>query len=207
MSSEGWMIFATFWVLFVTTPGPNAVNCIENGMSFGFLRSLWGVAAILTQALIFLLLSAAGIAAAVAALPQLFLGMKLVGALVLIALGVRSIQRASTPLTPAQVSARTIYGRAFLIATINAKSVTGYLAAFTQFVQPDVAIWSQMTVILPTALGITALSYTGYTAIGAGLGRAAVGAIANAWFRRTMGLCFVAYGVLLGASALTVRPP
>ncbi|REJ73303.1 MAG: LysE family translocator, partial [Proteobacteria bacterium] len=25
MSIEGWFIFATFWVLFVTTPGPNAV--------------------------------------------------------------------------------------------------------------------------------------------------------------------------------------
>ena len=27
MSFEGWMIFALFWVVFVTTPGPNATAC------------------------------------------------------------------------------------------------------------------------------------------------------------------------------------
>ena len=205
MSFEGWLIFATFWVLFVTTPGPNAVNCIQNGMAHGFLRALWGVAAILTQATLFMLLSAAGVAAAIAARPDLFVAMKLVGALVLIALGIRAILLAGRPMQAARVPARTIYGRAFLIATINAKSVAGYLAAFTQFVQPDVPIWSQMTLILPTALTITALSYMGYTAIGAGLGRAAMGAIANAWIRRVMGLCFVIYGALLGGSGLSGR--
>lgn len=42
MSLEGWTVFALFWVVFVTTPGPNAVNCITNGMTMGFRRSLWG---------------------------------------------------------------------------------------------------------------------------------------------------------------------
>ncbi|NCW15882.1 MAG: LysE family translocator, partial [Rhodobacteraceae bacterium] len=26
MTLEAWFIFASFWALFVTTPGPNAVN-------------------------------------------------------------------------------------------------------------------------------------------------------------------------------------
>ena len=29
MSFEAWTIFALFWLVFVTTPGPNAVNCIQ----------------------------------------------------------------------------------------------------------------------------------------------------------------------------------
>lgn len=205
MSVEGWLVFAAFWVLFVTTPGPNAVNCIQNGMTHGFVRSLWGVAAILTQATLFLFLSAAGVAAALAANPDLFAAMKLAGAAVLIWLGIRAILRANRPVAPGYTSARTIYGRAFLIATINAKSITGYLAAFTQFVQPDVPIWEQMGLIVPTALTITAASYLTYTAIGAGLGRAAMGAIMNAWIRRVMGVCFVIYGALLGGSGLMGR--
>jgi len=40
MSFEGWSIFALFWVVFVVTPEPNAVNCIDNGMTHGFVRSL-----------------------------------------------------------------------------------------------------------------------------------------------------------------------
>jgi homoserine/homoserine lactone efflux protein len=58
-----------------------------------------------------------------------------------------------------------------------------------------------MVVILPTALTLTALSYTGFTALGALLGRAALGAVFHLWVRRALAICFVIYGVLLGASA------
>ena len=198
MSFEGWIIFAVFWTVFVTTPGPNAVNCIQNGMTHGFKRSLWGVFGILTQATLFLLLSAAGITALLAKAPEAFFWGKLIGAGFLIFLGVRGFLNADKPVAPGYVSARSIYGRSFLIATINVKSVAGYFAAFTQFVQPDIPVWSQMWLIMPTALVITSISYLGFTAVGAGLGRAAIGAVLNVWVRRTMALCFIVYGVLLG---------
>lgn len=205
MSFEAWLVFAGFWVIFVTTPGPNAANCIQNGMTHGFLRSLWGVAGILTQATLFLCLSAAGIAAALVAMPGVFFWMKAAGACVLIWLGLRTFLRAGRPVQTGEVRTGSIFGRAFLIATVNAKSVAGYLAAFTQFIQPDVPVWSQMGLIAPTALTITAASYMIYTAIGAGLGRAAVGVVLNIWVRRTLGICFVVYGVLLGGSGLMER--
>ncbi|MBY5933227.1 LysE family translocator [Tateyamaria omphalii] len=205
MSIEGWIIFAVFWVVFVTTPGPNAVNCITNGMTLGFRRSVPGILAILTQATLFLILSAAGVTALIAASPTLFFAAKLIGAGFLIYLGVRGWLLARTlPKVSAQ-SGQSIYLRAFAIATINPKSVAGYLAAFSQFVQPDVPVWDQMWLIMPTALTITALSYSGYTALGAGIGRAALGAVFNVWVRRVMAVCFVIYGVLLGASSTPGR--
>lgn len=200
MSFHGWIVFASFWVLFVTTPGPNAVNCIQNGMTHGFARALWGVAGILTQASLFLALSAAGITALIATSPQAFFWAKLIGAAFLVALGLRTLLLAGRPVGAGAASGGSIYGRAFLIATINAKSVAGYLAAFSQFVQTDVPIGQQMWVIVPTALSITAASYCTYTALGAGLGRMALGAVMNVWLRRIMGLCFVIYGLLLGAA-------
>ncbi|MFZ5963486.1 LysE family translocator [Thalassococcus sp. BH17M4-6] len=202
MSIEGWSIFALFWVVFVTSPGPNAVNCIQNGMSLGFVRSLWGVLGILTQATLFLFLSAAGITALLTASPAAFFFAKLVGAGFLIWIGLRNWLRAKTPIRAEEQPGGSIYIRAFLIATINPKSVAGYLAAFSQFVQPDVPIGQQMWVIVPTALTITAASYCTYTALGAGLGRAALGAVGNLVVRRVMAACFVLYGVLLGGSAL-----
>ncbi|MDA7426407.1 LysE family translocator [Thalassococcus lentus] len=202
MSFEAWIIFATFWAVFVTTPGPNAVNCIQNGMAFGFVRSLAGVAAILTQAALFLALSALGVTALIAASPTAFLVAKLIGAGVLIYLGVRGWIRAKLPIkADAQPSAQ-IYARAFAIATINPKSVAGYLAAFSQFVQPDVPIGEQMWAIVPTALALTAISYCGYTALGTVLGRAALSAIANTVIRRVLAVCFILYGLALGATAL-----
>ncbi len=205
MSFEAWTIFALFWVVFVTTPGPNAVNCIQNGMSFGFLGSLPGVAGILTQATAFLILSALGVTALIAASPTMFFVAKLIGAGFLIWLGIRGWMNASNPVVVAKTTRRGMYVKALAIAAINPKSVAGYLAAFSQFVQPDVPIWSQMVVIMPTALVLTTLSYCGFTALGAGLGRTALAAVMNVWLRRILAVCFVIYGVLLGASSAPGR--
>jgi homoserine/homoserine lactone efflux protein len=201
MSFEAWIIFALFWVVFVTTPGPNAVNCINNGMNLGFSRAMIGVLGILTQASLFLVLSAFGITALITTSEMAFTAAKFIGAGFLIYLGIRGWMNANTPVTVADRPSPSIYLRAFAIATINPKSVAGYLAAFSQFVQPDVPIWEQMVVIVPTALTLTALSYTGFTALGAGLGRAAMGAVFNVWVRRVMAASFVIYGVLLGAAS------
>ncbi|MEC3860849.1 LysE family transporter [Mesobacterium sp. TK19101] len=202
MTFQAWTVFALFWVVFVTSPGPNAVNCILNGMTFGFARSLWGVLGILTQALLFLTLSAIGITALIVASPTGFLIAKVAGAGLLIWTGARNWIRATRPIKAEAPKRGHIYRRAFLIATINPKSVAGYLAAFSQFVQPDVPIGQQMWVIVPTALTITSLSYITYTAMGAALGRAALGAIGNIIVRRIMAACFILYGVLLGATIL-----
>lgn len=205
MSFEAWTVFAVFWVVFVTTPGPNAVNCINNGMNLGMGRAMIGVAAILTQATLFLLLSALGVTALIAASPLAFSVAKWLGAAFLIYLGVRGIVMARKPVTITQRPATSVYMHALAIATINPKSVAGYLAAFSQFVQPDVPIWEQMQVIFPTALTLTALSYTGFTALGAGIGRAALGAVFNVWVRRVMGACFIIYGIALGAATTPGR--
>jgi len=205
MSFEAWIIFTLFWAVFVTTPGPNAVNCISNGMALGFRRSLVGVLAILTQATLFLLLSALGVAALITASPVAFFAAKLIGAAFLIYLGIRGWVMAKTPPAVDERPVSSIYTRALAIATINPKSVAGYLAAFSQFVQPDVPIWDQMAVIMPTALTLTTLSYMGFTALGAGIGRAALGAVFNVWVRRVMAVSFVTYGVLLGTTFTPIR--
>jgi threonine/homoserine/homoserine lactone efflux protein len=196
LSFDAWTVFALFWVLFVTTPGPNAVNCIQNGLTFGFARSLWGVLAILTQASLFLALSALGVGALIAAAPEVFGAVRLAGAAVLVGLGVRAWRNAAAPVRT-EARPGSIYGRALFIATFNAKSLAGYLAAFSQFVQPDVPILSQMGVIVPTALTLTAASYTCYTALGAWLGRRALGAVVNLWVRRALAVCFIVYGIAL----------
>lgn len=199
MSFEAWTLFALFWLVFVTTPGPNAVNCIHNGMTLNFQRAMIGVLAILTQAVAFLVLSALGITALIAASPTAFFIAKLLGAAFLIYLGVRGWITARQPVK-APTRASGVYWNALAIATINPKSVAGYLAAFSQFVQPDVPIWDQMWVIMPTALTLTLISYTGFTLLGSGLGRSALAAVFNVWVRRVLAACFVIYGVLLGTA-------
>ena len=200
MSIEAWIIFASFWALFVTTPGPNAVNCISVAMSYGFRRALICVAAILTQASMFLALSAFGITALIAASPMAFLVLKWIGAGFLIYLGIRGWRMAGQPVASQMPDRQQLYLKAFMIATINPKSVAGYLAAFSQFIQPDLPVISQMWAIVPTALSLTTLSYVSYCALGAGLGRTALSAVLNTYVRRILAVCFIIYGLLLGTS-------
>ena len=200
MSLEAWIIFASFWAVFVTTPGPNAVNCITVSMTYGFKRALICVAAILTQASLFLALSAFGIKALITTSLMAFFVFKWIGAGFLIYLGIRSWRMASQSEVTEVPNSQHLYMRAFIIATINPKSVAGYLAAFSQFIQPDLPVMSQMWVITPTALSITTLSYVGYCALGSGLGRAVLSAMLNTYLRRILAVFFIIYGLLLGTS-------
>ena len=124
------------------------------------------------------------------------------GAAFLIYLGLRGWITATRPISQDVPAPSEIYVKSFLVATINPKSVAGYLAAFSQFVAPNVPIWDQMWIIVPTALCLTTLSYSGFCALGAGLGRAALSAILNVWLRRILAICFIIYGFLLWLSPL-----
>lgn len=104
-------------------------------------------------------LSALCVADLLTASPIAFTIAKMIGAAFLIWTRVRSWRRTARPPKADNRAAESIYGRAFLIVTINPKSVAGYFAAFTQFVQPDVPIMAQMLIIVPTALRLTAASY------------------------------------------------
>jgi homoserine/homoserine lactone efflux protein len=199
MSFEAWTIFVSFWALFVTAPGPNALNCITVALHYGFNTALFCVLAILTQASLFLTLSAFGITALIAASPFAFDLFKWLGAGFLIYLGLRGWISAAQSVAAQKPDHRKIYIKAFMIATINPKSIAGYLAAFSQFVQPDIPIWAQMGTIFPTALCLTTCSYLCYCAIGAKLGHAAINAVFSTNLRRLMALFFVCYGVLLGS--------
>ncbi|MBM2575024.1 LysE family transporter [Jannaschia sp. Os4] len=196
MTTGDWLVFAGFWAVFVASPGPNAVNCVLVAWRAGLPRALWCVAAILTQATLFLTAAALGVAALLAATPGAAAALTLAGAAVLIGLGIRAWRRAGAPVAEPP-SDGAIYLRALAIATFNAKSLAGYLAAFTQFVRADLPLAPQMVAIYPTALTLTALAYTGWCALGAALGRGALGVVASLWLRRALAACFIAYGVAL----------
>ena len=157
--------------------------------------------AILCQAALFLALSAAGMAALLASARGAFAAMRIAGAAVLVGLGVLAWRRAGRPPAVPR-GGGAVFARAFVIATANAKSVAGYLAAFTQFVQPGVPLGRQMPAIAPTALTITGLGHCGWTALGAALGRRAMGAAGSIALRRGLAACLILHGALLGAPAL-----
>ena len=206
MTIEAWFIFAGFRLLFVTTPGPNAVNCVSLAMAYGFRTALVCVLGILMQATLFLILSAFGITALISASSFTLGGFKWIGAAFLFYLVVRGWINATRPISQDVPVSSEVFVKSFLVATINPKSIAGYLAAFSQFLAPNIPIWDQMWIIIPTALFLTTLSYTSFCALGAGLGHAALSTILNVWLRRALATCFIIYGFLLGLSPFSRGP-
>ena len=200
MTVEAWFIFASFWVLFVTTPGSNAVDCVSVAMAYGFRTSLICVLGILTQVSLFLILSAFGITALISASPAAFGVLKCIGAAFLKYLGLRGWITATRSISQDMPAPSEISVKSFLVATINPKSVAGYLAAFSHFLVPNVPTCGQMCINFPTALCLKTLSYTSFCALGGGLGRAALSTILNFCLRRILATCFIIYGFLLGVS-------
>lgn len=196
MTLEDWIIFTGFWALFVTMPGPNAFNCIASASEFGFRKSLVCVAAILGQATLFLALTILGLSSIIINTPKILMILKIIGVIFLIYIGIRGLIDAGKYTQP-KFSFRSLFVKSFAIATINPKSLAGYLAAFTIVINPDVAIRTQMWAIVPTALTITCLNYTSFCAFGAFLKDRAVTVTLNIQLRRILSLCFILYGVVL----------
>ena len=196
MTLEDWIIFTGFWALFVTMPGPNALNCIASASEFGFKKSLVCVAAILSQAALFLTITILGLSSIIVNTPKTLMILKIIGIAFLIYIGVKGLVDAGKYTQP-KFSFRSLFVKSFLIATINPKSLAGYLAAFTIVINPDVAIRTQMWAIVPTALTITCLNYTSLCAFGSLLKNKAVTLTLNIRLRRMLSLCFILYGVVL----------
>jgi threonine/homoserine/homoserine lactone efflux protein len=177
-------------------PGPNALNCIASASEFGFRKSLVCVAAILGQAILFLALTILGLSSIIINTPKTLMILKIIGVIFLIYIGIRGLIDAGKYTQP-KFSFRSLFVKSFAIATINPKSLAGYLAAFTIVINPDVAIRTQMWAIVPTALTITCLNYTSFCAFGAFLKDKAVTVTLNIQLRRILSLCFILYGVVL----------
>ena len=143
MTLEDWIIFTGFWALFVTMPGPNAFNCIASASEFGFKKSLICVGAILSQAVLFLTLTILGLSSIIINTPEILMILKIIGVIFLIYVGIRGLIDAGKYSRP-KFSFRSLFVKSFLIATINPKSLAGYLAAFTIVINPDAAIKTQM---------------------------------------------------------------
>ena len=200
MTIEAWFIFVSFCVLFVTTPGPNAVNCVSVTMAYGFPTSLICVLGIVMQATLFLIFSAFGITALISASSSTFEVFRWIGAALLIYLGIRGWITAFRPISQDSPSSSEVYVKSFLVATLNPKSIAGYVAGFSQFVVPNIPIWDQMWIIIPTVLCFMTPTYTSFCALGASVGHTALSTILNVWLRRVLATCFIIYGFLLGLS-------
>ena len=116
-------MFASFWALFVTMPGSNAINFVSYAMPYSLRHGLIFITAILTQAALFLTFSAFDITALITTLPLAFLVLKCIGAGFFFYIGIRSLRNAGQPKVTLVPKPGHPHLKSFMIETIDPKSV------------------------------------------------------------------------------------
>lgn len=203
MSFDQWLAFVVVWTLAGLSLGPNALNCIAVSAGIGFRRSLWSVVGILLASLCHKAAVIFGIAAILLANGEWFSILKLSGAAYLIWMGIvmwrkgDGLPDVSQPKASAPIH---LVRRSFLISMSNPKAIIAYLAVFSQFLSPEILLFGQLVVLVPTALVITVAIFVGYCGLGRGVGRFLRSARRRLAFNRMIGTTYIFAGMALAAS-------
>ena len=195
-------------VLVVTaTPGPAMALIVRRAGLQGFRPAVATVLGLEAGLYVWALLAGLGLAALVAASEVAYLVLRVVGAAVLIALGVRALLAARRGSDEPVSDARPhrpwrAFVEGLVVQLANPKAAVFVLALYTQFVPPGARVLT--TVLLLAALQVVVETVL-YLSLAAAVGSA------GAWFRRSRvrrGLDAVSGTVLVGLGlrvAVTAR--
>ena len=196
-----WLSLVTICFLGAISPGPSLAVVIRNtlvgGRMNGFVTAISHGLGIILWAL----LTATGLGLLIISNPDLFNGIRLAGAVVLLFLGARCLlARSGTHETinveSQQVRTTSPFRDGFLISITNPKIAIFFLALFSQFVRPD-AGWFEKLIMAVTAGFIDTLWYA---VVALALSHSAI----LTRLRRRSGLLEKIFGIVLVILAIRV---
>jgi homoserine/homoserine lactone efflux protein len=204
MSFHTWFLFATAYLVTTISPGPNVLLVIRNTVRFGVGGTAATIAGNLLAQGVVVLLVALGVGAMLAAMPPLFLAMKVLGAGYLMVLGLRQL-RSRKPKAAVSVNAlptysldrRKVFREALLVSGSNPKTLIFLSAFMPQFIAHDQPLPAQFIVMYLTVACVVALVHTLYSF---GVRRIHGGLGASRWIealKRCSGLIFFGLGIKL----------
>jgi threonine/homoserine/homoserine lactone efflux protein len=195
--------FAPIAGLLTVTPGATTALVVRNALRGGRRHAFWTTSGNSAGVLLWGCCAAAGVAAVVAASATAFDVIKVVGAIVLVVMGARSLlgsghraAEAGSPI-PAHVSDRRALRDGFITSLANPKLAVFFVALFPQFVPRG-------TPVLPAALAmvgvIVAFDLVWYSVLAALVSRAKRHFVDGRWasrVERLTGAVLVGLGVRL----------
>ncbi|MBR7991090.1 LysE family translocator [Burkholderia cenocepacia] len=205
MSIQTWMLFAAAYLATTLSPGPNVLLVIRNTVRYG----AHGTAATIAGNLVAqgVVLVALGVGAVLAAMPPLFVAMKVIGAAYLIFLGVRQLRgerKAAASSGAAEIAApdrRKLFREALFVSGSNPKTMIFLSAFMPQFIVHDRPLALQFVVMYATIACTVVVVHSVYSAGVRRLHRGFGMSRAVRALKRASGLLFVG----LGNKLLTAR--
>jgi threonine/homoserine/homoserine lactone efflux protein len=206
MSIETWLAFTAASAVLLVIPGPTILLVLSYALGRGWAVAAPVAAGVALGDLTAMTLSMLGVGALLAGSAAFFTALKWIGAVYLVWLGVK-LWRAGGGLDvePRTAAAPRLQmaAHAWLVTTLNPKSILFFVAFLPQFLDPARPFVPQMAVFEATFVTLAFLNAFGYALLGARARRLAADP-------RTLRLLNRAGGTALvgaGAAALSARPP
>jgi homoserine/homoserine lactone efflux protein len=200
-----WQLFSAFLVITIVlllTPGPVVTLVIATGATKGVRAALATVAGTSSGFAVLLAIIAFGLGWVLNHAVAVFEILRWVGAAYLVFIGVQA-WRGAGRMESKPLNDRAHFGRGFLVALSNPKTIAFFTAFLPQFVDPTLPVERQLGVMCAVSVLLAALCDSGW-AIAAGLGRTWFTRASRAKFLgRLSGLVLIGGGVWL---SLARRP-
>jgi threonine/homoserine/homoserine lactone efflux protein len=173
MSFETWLAFAAASTALLLIPGPTVLLVLSYAMGRGWNVALPMAVGVALGDFTAMTLSLMGVGALLATSATLFTALKAIGAAYLIWLGVKLWRDGGS----AEARARTdmagparMLGHAWLVTTLNPKSILFFVAFVPQFLDPTGAFAGQAAVMIATFVALAFLNALAYALLGARTG-------------------------------------
>jgi threonine/homoserine/homoserine lactone efflux protein len=204
MSWEVWIAFVAASTVLLLIPGPTVLLVVSYALGRGWRVAAPVAGGVALGDLTAMTLSMLGVGALLASSAMLFTALKWLGAAYLIWLGIKLWRAGGTLEARARTDAvprLRMLGHAWLVTTLNPKSIVFFVAFLPQFLDPAGNFWLQMAIFEATFVTLAFANAFGYALLGARAGRLAASPRAIRLVNRAGGTALIA----AGAAALTAR--
>lgn len=203
-----WLEFGTValaHLLGVASPGPDFTLVLRQSLSHGRRVAIGSALGIGTGILVHVTYALLGLGALVRHQPQVYTGLKIVGALYLAWLGVRSLRAKAPAATPGQASSATAvagptqgqaWRQGFLTNVLNIKATLFFVALFSVGISPE----TPPVVLAGYGLWMAVATAAWFSLVGTLFAQARVRELYHrsaVWIDRLLGVVFLGFAVSL----------
>ncbi|MGE3149637.1 MAG: LysE family translocator [Pseudorhodoplanes sp.] len=203
MNAELFAAFLAITLVLMLTPGPIVTLVIATAATQGTRAALTTVAGTVTGNALLIAAIAFGLSWILKFSAELFEILRWAGAAYLVWLGIQAWRAGSRADAAPETSRRVHFGRGFLVAMTNPKTIAFFTAFLPQFVDPALPAGRQLFVMCAVSVLLAALTDSIW-AVTAGYGRAWFMRPSRVkWLRRLSGAALIGGGAWL---SLARRP-
>jgi homoserine/homoserine lactone efflux protein len=202
---EQYLIFLTITGLFLASPGPAILLCINNGVQYGVKRSAIAVLGNMLAFQILIILSAIGVGSILATSVTIFNLVKFIGVFYLLYLGLKiwfaPFNRIdSTTFTLKDRTSFSLFRHAFLVTASNPKALIYITALLPQFLDIHQALLPQMLILNPAIAILQFAVFMSYVIMANQMRGWLNNETTRTLFNRVTGLIFMGFALALAFS-------